>query len=78
MLWLTPTHTFILYFFTLYFKDTLLRIVEKRTILWPGKWKSNILDLSGLLSPYAEELSQATTRQESRQSQLVPARQVST
>ena len=71
MLWLTPTLTFILYFSTLYFVDTLLRIVEKRTIFWPGDWKSDILDFSSSLSSYAEELSQALSKQESRQSQLV-------
>ena len=78
MLWLTPSLTFILYFFTLYVIDTLLQIVEKHTILWPGKWKTNILDLRSSLPSYAEELSQATTKQESRQSQSVSARQVST
>ena len=78
MLSLTPTLTFTLHFFTLYFVHTLLRIVEKRTIVWPGEWKNDILDLCSVLLSYAEEMSQATTKQESWQSQLVPARQVST
>ena len=54
------------------------KMVEKHTILWPGEWKSNLLNLSSSLLPYAKELSQATTKQESRQPQSVPARQVST
>ena len=57
--------------------DILLKIVEKRCILWPSQWKEDIVQISSSLSSYVTELAKSNDSQQERQMQLHPARQIS-
>ena len=55
----------------------LLNILDKRCILWPSKWREDILQISSSLSSYVTELSVSNDAQQERQLQLHPARELS-
>ena len=57
--------------------ENLLNAANSTGVSWPGEWGSDIIRLSNSLSTYASELRKANEKQQERQSQLCPVRQIS-
>ena len=57
--------------------ENLLNAANSTGVSWPGEWGSDIIRLSNSLSTYASELRKANEKQQERQSQLYPVRQIS-